>query len=61
MSFTLFGRWWHLAAHYGPPPGTHRGFWVTNRPPMYGLNLRLGPYKHSLTFLIHTKKASFRA
>lgn len=57
QTFTIFGRWFGVGVYYGPPPGTHKGFWVTNKPPMYGWNLRLGPYKHSLTIFIHTRKA----
>jgi hypothetical protein len=42
ISIQIRRRWVRLGIFYGTPPGSHIGVWFTRRPPLYGVNLRVG-------------------
>lgn len=42
-----------FGAFYGPPPGSHMGFWRTRAYGLRGLNYRIGSFHRALTFLLH--------
>ena len=49
------GRRTRFGAFYGTPPGSHMGFWRTRAYGMNGLNYRIGSFRRSLTFLLHSR------
>lgn len=48
-----------LAAYFGPPPGSHIGFWCTRADSLRGVNLRIGKryVGPCLTLLAHIRSA----
>ncbi|MGW2939422.1 hypothetical protein ACWDA7_48790 [Streptomyces sp. NPDC001156] len=52
---TVRGRWWRTAAFYGDAPGSHMGFWRTDRAGLRGWNCRVGSLAHCLTVLVYTR------
>lgn len=55
-------RWLRGGLFYGPPPGSHMGFWRTNWAELHGWNYRVEVHRpgagrwRCLTALLHTKK-----
>jgi hypothetical protein len=53
-------RWWRVGVFYGPPPGSHMGWWLTGGDGLWGINYRRqvssGPGRwRCLTLLAHTR------
>lgn len=54
--WTIAGRRFRVAAHYGDAISNRRGLWRTRVCDLYGWNLRVGSLRRNVTFLLHTRR-----